>query len=67
MNERIKELTPRQINSIVKNLSSSYEESLIDLSISLVLKDRQSAEYLGTMIKMCLEDADLLEHFGAEE
>jgi hypothetical protein len=67
MNERIKELTNRQINSIVKTLSSSYEESLIELSMSLVLKDRNAADYLRDMLTMSLDDPELEEHFGVEE
>jgi hypothetical protein len=67
MNERIKKLTNRQINSIVKTLSSSYEESLIELSMSLVLKDRNAADYLRDMLTMSLDDPELEEHFGVEE
>ena len=67
MNKRIKELTNRQINSIVKTLSSSYEESLIELSMSLVLKDRNAADYLRDMLTMSLDDPELEEHFGVEE
>jgi hypothetical protein len=67
MNERIKKLTNRQINSIVKTLSSSYEESLIELSMSLVLKDRNAADYLRDMLTMSLDDPELEEHFGVKE
>ena len=63
----IKKLTTRQINSIVKTLSSSYEESLIELSMSLVLKDRNAADYLRDMLTMSLDDPELEEHFGVEE
>jgi hypothetical protein len=67
MNERIRQLTTRQINSIVNTLSSSYEESLIELSMSLVLKDRNAADYLRDMLTMSLDDPELEEHFGVEE
>jgi hypothetical protein len=63
----IKNLTTRQINGIVKTLSSSYEESLIELSMSLVLKDRNAADYLRDMLTMSLDDPELEEHFGNEE
>ena len=63
----IKNLTTRQINSIVNTLSSSYEESLIELSMSLVLKDRNAADYLRDMLTMSLDDPELEEHFGVEE
>jgi hypothetical protein len=63
----LKELTSRQVNSIVKILSSSYEESLINLSISLTLKDRQAAEYLRDMLTLTLDDADLEKDFEIEE
>tara|TARA_R110000868_G_scaffold380701_1_gene646724 strand:+ start:1073 stop:1267 length:195 start_codon:yes stop_codon:yes gene_type:complete len=63
----IKKLTTRQINGIVNTLSSSYEESLIELSMSLVLKDRNAADYLRDMLTMSLDDSELEEHFGVEE
>ena len=63
----LKELTSRQVNSIVKILSSSYEESLINLSISLTLKDRKAAEYLRDMLTLTLDDADLEKDFEIEE
>jgi hypothetical protein len=63
----LKELTSRQVNSIDKILSSSYEESLINLSISLTLKDRQAAEYLRDMLTLTLDDADLEKDFEIEE
>ena len=63
----LKELTTRQIDNMVKNLSSSYEESLINLSISLVLKDRHAADYLRDMLTMSLNDPELEELFGVEQ
>ena len=62
-----KELTTRQINGMVKTLSSSYEESLIDLGMSLVLKDRQAANYLRDTLTMCLNDPELEDDFGVEQ
>ena len=55
----LKELSNKQITTIVKNVSSTYEESLINLSIELVLKDRQSAEYLCDMLQLALDDHEL--------
>ena len=55
----LKELSNKQITTIVKNVSSTYEESLINLSIELVLNDRQSAEYLCDVLRMTLDDHEL--------
>ena len=57
----IKELSKKQIATMVKNISSSYEESLIDFSLELVINDRQSAEYLCEMLRLTLDDEDIKE------
>jgi hypothetical protein len=62
-----KELSKRQVNTIVNNLSSTYEESLIDICISLVIKDRYTADYLRDMLDITLNDTELLTDLGVEE
>ena len=54
-----KELSKQQVNTIVNNLSSAYEESLIDVCLHLVMKDRQAADYLCSMLRLTLDDHEL--------
>jgi ligand-binding sensor protein len=55
---------------MVKYVSSTYEESLIDFSIELFINDRESAEYLCHMLRSSLDDEDIKnfieEEFGVE-
>ena len=56
---------------MVKNVSSTYDESLIDFSIELVINDREAAEYLCDTLRSSLDDEDIKnfieEEFGVEE
>jgi hypothetical protein len=61
-----KSLSKKQISTMVKNVSSTYEESLIDFSIELVINDREAAEYLCHMLRSSLDDGDI-KNFIEEE
>jgi ligand-binding sensor protein len=66
-----KSLSRKQITTMVKNVSSTYDESLIDFSIELVINDREAAEYLCDTLRSSLDDEDIKnfieEEFGVEE
>ena len=66
-----KSLSRKQITTMVKNVSSTYDESLIDFSIELVINDREAAEYLCDTLRSSLDDEDIKnfieEKFGVEE
>ena len=64
--EMLKHLSKKQTSTIVKNISSAYDESLINLSINLVINNRHSAEYLCHMLSLSLNDEDI-KNFSEEE